>query len=119
MKRILLGILVALALAAPAIAQEVLTLTAPVSTTRSSVRLTRLILDYEARTVTVEWASNLSTEAFSATYNASTSPTGATIIQQVNTMNFSGANPSLFRRVMLRLQQDGFLPAGSFSGSAQ
>lgn len=44
-------------------------------------------------------------------------PSGATLLTQLNKMNFSGANPSFVARVLLRLQTDGFIGAGSVTGT--
>lgn len=96
---------------------ETIALTAPVSTTRSTIRITRVDIDVESKRIAVEWASNLSTEAFRAIYDSITTPTGATLLTTINKMNFALANPSFVARIIARLQTDGFIAAGTVSGT--
>jgi hypothetical protein len=94
---------------------ELVTLAAAVTTTRSTVRVTRVDLDVEAKRITVEWATNLSTEAFSKVYDSTTNPTGAVLLTSLNTANLT--TTSLVKRVIQRLQTDGLIAAGSIAGS--
>ena len=100
---------------------ELITLTAPiVKPTQTTIRFERLILDLEAKSVHVQWLGN-NGEPGSAFYptpapvDHSSQPTGQQLIQTLNTANLT-AN-SLIRRTLARLQTDGYIPAGTLSGT--
>lgn len=77
--------------------------------------LERLTLDVKAGTIYVQLLGQ-NGESVSKVYNATTSPTGATLLSQLNTSNNS--TTSLIKRVYNRLVADGVL-VGTVSGSPQ
>jgi hypothetical protein len=99
---------------------EQLTLTAPVVETRTtySVKtftMRRDLAAFENSTITVEVQDNLG-NVVTNTYGPATTPTGSALLSQLNKANFS-VN-SLQKQVINRLMTDGFLPAGSVTGTA-
>ena len=88
----------------------------------NEVRLERLIIDHEIWLVTLQWLGN-NNEAGSATYP--TPPilnplgvmqsSGKQLISALNTADLR--NNSLVKRCLSRLQTDGYLPAGTISGT--
>lgn len=115
MKRLLVLILFLFVLS-PVAAQEIHTLTVPTTVTTTTYTLSSVTLDVENLTITVQVKSNVGT-TITKIYTGSTSPTGATLLHNLNTGNFS--TNSLVKAVYNRLLTDGVLPAGSISGSPQ
>lgn len=106
-------------------AQELVTLTAPLTKpNQTTIKIERLIIDVVAKSITVQWLGN-NNEAGSATYSTPvptdhpTQPTGAALLTTLNKLNLSGVNPSLVARILARLQSDGYIPAGSISGTPE
>jgi hypothetical protein len=100
---------------------ETVTLTTPITKpSQTTVRLERMILDIETKSITIQWLGT-NNEAGSAVYptpgpaDHPAQPTGATLLNQLNTANLS--TKSLVKRVLERLQTDGYLPAGTISGT--
>jgi hypothetical protein len=100
----------------PSLAQEVHTLTAPAVTTTSTYTISYVGLDVANSTIRVDIVSNTGLHVFK-TYDASTTPTGATLLHNLNTANFT--TTSLVKQVFNRLQADGVISAGSVSGIPQ
>lgn len=107
-------------------AQESVTLTAPVTKpNQTTIKLDGLRIDLSpSKTVTVRWLDN-NNEPGLAIYSTPvppdhpTQPTGAALLTTLNKINLSGGNPSLVARILARLQQDGYIPAGSISGTPE
>lgn len=129
-KQILLFVFIALL--STGRAQELVTLTTPITTTSATnVRLERFQVDLASQIVHVQWlvrdASNNTRQAGSAVYstpavsNACTpavaQPSGATLLHTINTANFS-VN-SLSKRLFQQLQTDCYLPAGTIAGTPE
>lgn len=100
---------------------EIVTLTTPITKpNRATVWITALLIRvHPTPTVTVEWVGD-DGEPGAATYTTpatGSAPSGQTLITQLNKMNFSGGNPSLVNRMLARLQTDGYIGAGSISGT--
>lgn len=99
---------------------EIVTLTTPISKpSQTSVSFRRLELDAAARSVFIRWLGNNGEEG-SAFYPTpapagSSQPSGQDLIAALNTANLS--SNSLVRRVLARLQLDGYIPAGTISGT--
>lgn len=102
---------------------EIITLTSPiVPPTQSTIRFERIIIDVEAKSVMVQWLGNNS-EPGSAVYPTpavlnplgALQPSGQQLIQTLNTANLT--SNSLVRRTLTRLQTDGYIPAGTLSGT--
>jgi hypothetical protein len=88
---------------------------------QTSARIERLIIDIETKTVMIQWLGN-NNEPASAVYPTpapigSNQPSGAQLITTLNKMNFAGANPSLANRILARLQSDGYIGAGTVTGT--
>lgn len=105
--------------------QEVVTLTTPVTKpNQTTIKLERFNIDVVSKTIYVQWLGN-NNEAGSATYSTPvppdhpTQPTGAALLTTLNKINLSGVNPSLVARILARLQSDGYIPAGSISGTPE
>lgn len=98
------------------VAQEAVTLTTPVVKTDTTYSVKYIGLDYSASTIVVQLQSNTGFVVVK-TYDATTTPTGATLLHNLNTANFS-VN-SLMKAVYNRLLTDGVIPTGSITGSAQ
>lgn len=102
---------------------ESVALTTPITyTSDSTLHIQRLIVDVDAQSVTVTVVGNgqLATTAFYPTPAVngplgSLQPTGATLIHTINTSNFS-VN-SLAKAIYNRLQTDGYIGAGSITGT--
>lgn len=91
---------------------ETITLTTPVvPTTRTGYTLRRLTLDLETPYVHVHVRANDGTEV----YAQWTGSDADAIMTALNTANLSTV--SLVKRVFLRLVADGYLPAGTVSGT--
>lgn len=101
---------------------EIITLTTPIAKpSQTTVKIERLYLDVVQKSVLVQFLGENS-EPGSAFYptpapDGSSQPTGASLITTLNKMNFSGANPSLANRILARLQADGYVGAGTISGT--
>lgn len=113
-RRLLLGLL----LLVPTLlgAQEVVTLTTPVVKTATTCRVSVVTIDLDRASVTA--ALTYSTgEVGAKTYDAATTPTGATLLHALNIGNFSGAT-SLIKAVYNRLALDSVC-VGTVTGTAQ
>jgi hypothetical protein len=99
-----------------AAAQEIHTLSSPVSVTTTTYSLSYLGLDVVNNRIVAQVTSNTGVTV-SKTYDATTSPTGATLLHSLNTSNFT--TTSLVKAVYNRLIADGVIPAGSVSGTPQ
>jgi hypothetical protein len=100
---------------------EIVTLTSAITKpSQTTIRLERLMLDIEQKAITVQWLGT-NNEAGSAVYptpapaDHPSQPTGATLLNSLNNANLS--TKSLVKRVLERLQTDGYLPAGTISGT--
>lgn len=102
---------------------ELVTLTAPVTKpNQTTIRIERIVLDIEQKAILIQWLGN-NNEAGSASYPTpailnplgALQPTGAVLLNQLNTLNMS--TTSLVKRVLQRLQTDGYLAAGTIAGS--
>jgi hypothetical protein len=112
----------------PLYAQEAVTLTTPVSIgTRSTQSIISIHIEYgpPARIV-VDYTDNLGVVQRDE-HNATTTPTGATLLAALNTANLAstlcGGTPitacSLNARVIKHLQTEGKIAAGSVTGTPQ
>jgi hypothetical protein len=97
-------------------AQEIHTLTTPVTVTTTTYTLTYLGLDVAGNRIVVNLTSNTGV-LLSKTYDNTTTPTGATLLHTLNIANFT--TNSLVKAVYNRLIADGVIPAGSISGTPQ
>lgn len=97
-------------------AQETVTLTAPVVQTTTQYHVQVITLDLDASAIYVQLRGT-NNELVQKTYNATTTPTGATLLHALNIGNFS--TNSLIKAVYNRLLTDGVIPAGSIGGVAQ
>ena len=96
---------------------ERIQLTTPASVTVTYYDLTFLELAPMSQSITVKLVSDQGHKVVK-TYDATTVPTGATLLGQVNRGNFSGAT-SLMKAIYNRLLTDGVIAAGSVIGVAQ
>jgi hypothetical protein len=116
-RRLLLSLVVLVGLCVShAPAQELHSLTTPQSVTVSSYTLTSMFLDVANNRIVIVLTSNTGV-VVQKTYDASTSPTGATLLHNLNTANFT-VN-SLVKAVYARVVSDGVIPAGSVIGTPQ
>jgi hypothetical protein len=97
-------------------AQEIVSLAIPAVQTTSSYRVQVITLDLDGSTIYVQLRGT-NNELIQKTYGPTTTPTGATLLHQLNIGNFS-VN-SLMKAVYNRLLTDGVIPAGSVVGTAQ
>lgn len=101
---------------------EVITLTTPITKpTQTIVRLDRFIIDLASKSVTVQFIGE-NGEAGSAVYPTppplgSSQPSGQTLISTLNTANLT--TTSLAKRVLQRIQLDGYVGAGSVTGTPE
>ena len=99
---------------------ELITLTSPITKpNQTSVVLDQVHINVTTQSIAVQWLGN-NGEIGSAVYPTpapagSSQPSGATLLHALNTGNFS-VN-SLVKAVFQRLQTDGYLPAGTISGT--
>lgn len=97
---------------------EILTLASPLTKpSQTTVRIERIIIDINQKSVLIQWLGT-NGEPGSAAYPTPASgaqPTGATLISSLNTANLSTI--SLVKRILQRLQTDGYLPAGTIAGT--
>src|SRR2546423_613325 len=115
MRRLVL--LVALLIAVPVLAQEAVTLTTPI--TKPSIttyQVATVLIDLQ-RSAIVATLTGSNGETLVKTYDAGTTPTGATLLHSLNIGNFSGAT-SLIHAVYNRLNTDGIV-VGAVSGVPQ
>ena len=98
---------------------EILTFTIPV--TQASIRMDRVILDFNSQTITILWLG-INGEQGHADYttpaktkDAKTLVTGAALLTQINSGNFTAS--SLVKWCWNRLMADGYVTAGVVSGT--
>lgn len=122
MRNLFLGFLLGLAVTVSA--QEVVNLTTPVSITRSTFRLKSVYmesLDTATPTVNIQWLGNdgaLNIALYpTPAPQGSSQPSGATLFNVLNTSNLS--INSFVKRAYQRLQADGYIAAGTISGTPQ
>ena len=103
--------------------QELITLTTPITKpSQTTIRLERLTIDIPTKTIAVQWLGN-NNEAGTAVYSTPappdhpTQPTGAVLLNGLNTANLT--TNSLVRRILNRLQLDGYIPAGTIGGTPE
>lgn len=99
---------------------ESITLTTPITKpSQTGIVIDRLTIDVTAKSVTIQWLGN-NNEIGSAVYPTpapvgSLQPTGAVIITTLNTANLT--TNSLVKRILQRLQTDGYIGAGNVIGT--
>lgn len=99
---------------------ETLTLASPITKpNQTGIRIDRITVDIEQKAISVSWLGN-NGEAGSASYPTpapagSSQPTGAVLLATLNTANLT--SNSLVKRVLTRLQTDGYIAAGSIAGT--
>jgi hypothetical protein len=99
---------------------EQVNLTAPIAKpTQTIIKLDRVTLDASASSVYIQWLGE-NGEIGSAFYPTpppvgSSQPSGATILHVLNTSNFT--TTSFVKRVLQQLQTDGYVPAGTITGT--
>jgi len=99
---------------------EQVTLTTPVTKpSLTGYTLDRITIDVTAQSILIQWLGN-NGEAGSASYptpapQGSSQPSGATLLHNLNTANFS-VN-SLVKQIFQRLQTDGYIASGNISGT--
>lgn len=114
MKHLLSLILLAV-LAAPTLAQEKLTLATPVSKTTTEWVIAYFTVDVETMSIAVVVKDNVGERKEVRYPNAATTQAQTnTLINGLNTADLSVK--SLRRRILERLQADGYLGAGALSG---
>lgn len=97
-------------------AQEAVTLTTPIAQPSiATCHVSRLSFDLDASVIAVALACN-NGNGLTKTYDATTTPTGAALMTQVNRGNFT-VN-SMMKAVYARLNTDGVL-VGTVSGTPQ
>lgn len=115
--RTLLVVLFTLSLARTSSAQEIVTLTTPVTPpTTTTCHVERVTLDIDKLTIAVSVLCPPTGTNTVKTYDNSTVPTGSTLLHALNTANFS-VN-SLIKAVYNRLITDGVI-VGTISGPPQ
>lgn len=115
MNRILLALAFVVAALAGIAAQELVTLTSPVVTTKSTVHVSYIGFAIDAGTIIVELKDNNGVIT-AKVYDATTTPTGASLLTTVNTSD--NRTVSLIKKVYNRLIADGVI-TGSVSGTPQ
>lgn len=100
---------------------EIVTLTSAITKpSQTSIRIQCFTVDVDDKSFFVQWIGN-NGEAGSASYptpapaDHPSQPTGATLINTLNNANLS--TKSLVKRALERLQADGYIPAGTISGT--
>lgn len=102
---------------------EIVSLTTPITKpNQTQVRIERVILDVEIKSIFIQFLGN-NGEAGSAFYPTPAilnplgdlQPTGAVLLSTLNTANLT--SNSLVRRIINRLQTDGYIGAGSITGT--
>lgn len=99
---------------------EQVTLTTPVTRTLSAWKVARIHLDLLTGLISVELVGTDSSQMLvlyptPPPLDHPSQPTGATLLHALNTSN--NTTTSLMKRTMLQLQADGYLPAGSVTGT--
>jgi hypothetical protein len=112
-----LGLVLALLayVGALAFAQEIVTLTTPATQTATSCSVTFIGLELTTNRITVNVQPNVGIQV-TKVYDSTTTPTGATLLHQLNIGNFS--TNSLLKAVYTRLSTDGVC-TGTVSGTPQ
>lgn len=101
---------------------EIITLTTPITKPNQTiVKLERFIIDVGAKSVMVQWLGE-NGEVGSAVYPTpapagSSQPSGQTLISTLNTANLT--TTSLAKRVLQRIQLDGYVGAGTIIGTPE
>lgn len=95
---------------------EAITLTSPLVTTVETIALKSLHIDREEKRVEIHWRE-VGGAVRQATYDDSTSPTGAQLLTALNTANLT--SNSLIKRTLARLQADGHIGAGAITGTPE
>lgn len=117
MPRLRLLLALALLVVTPALfAQESVTLTVPMVKTATNCTLEEMIFGVTARRIVATLACP-NGDTITKQYDAFSTPTGSTLLSNLNRGNFSGAT-SLVRFVYNRLILDGVI-AGTVTGTAQ
>ncbi len=97
---------------------ETVALTSPITHPNvTGCVLDKILIDVTNKALYIQWTGNTG-EAFSASYptpSPNAQPSGATLLHTLNTANFS--TNSLVKQVFLRLQADGYITAGTISGT--
>jgi len=103
--------------------QEIVTLTSPLTKPNTTnFRIQRVTFDIDQKSILIQWIGNDGL-AQSATYptpapsDHPSQPTGATLLNQVNTGN--NTSTSMVKKIYQRLQTDGYIPAGTISGTPE
>lgn len=94
---------------------EQLDLSVPLTTTVASYKLDSVLIDLRNAQIVLNLSGLNGETPIVKVYNSATTPTGATLLHNLNVGNFSGAT-SLIKAVYNRLIADGIL-SGSVSGS--
>lgn len=97
---------------------EIVTLTAPITKpSATSIQITKLVIDVANRVVAVHFRGNTGDPgvALYPTPSTGSQPSGAQLINGLNTVDLR--SNSLIRRLIVRLQTDGHIPAGSIGGT--
>ena len=99
-----------------AMATETTTLTTPVAKpSQTTCRVDRITLDLTQKSIGVQILGN-NDEAISKVYDATTTPTGASLLSALNTANLT--TNSFIKRVLTRLATDGIC-VGTVSGAPE
>ena len=99
---------------------ESINLTSPITKpNQTTIQLDRVTINIIAQSIYVQWQGN-NGEIGSAVYPTpaplgSSQPSGATLLHNLNTANFTVT--SLLKNVLQRLQTDGYVPAGTIIGT--
>jgi hypothetical protein len=115
-RRLFLAVALLVGLSLSGAAQEIHTLTTPVSVTTTTYSLSYVGIDVANNRIVETFTSNAGA-VVTKTYDSTTAPTGATLLHTLNTANFS--TNSLIKAVYNRAITDGVIPAGSVSGTPQ
>jgi TRAP-type mannitol/chloroaromatic compound transport system permease large subunit len=117
MKNLIITLACVLAFVGGAVAQEAVTLTTPQTITVSAKHVGTVCESFDNSTIVAEVHNGAHAVIAVKTYDATTTPTGATLLHQINIGNFS-VN-SLLKAVYNRLIADGVIEAGSVTGTPQ
>lgn len=99
---------------------ETLTLSTPLTKpSQTTARIASVELDIEQKRIRIQWVGNNGEQGV-ALYPTpapagSAQPSGAALLAALNTADLR--NNSLVRRILTRLQTDGYIPAGTVSGT--
>lgn len=114
----LVAALAVVAMLAATSAQERVDLTTPVVATTSSMHVGYVGLDLDNSRIIAQVENASNAVLVVKTYDATTTPTGATLLNQLNLSTNTTGN-SLIRKVYTRLTLDGVIPAGTVAGAPQ